>query len=81
MGLSALLRAEGVAGAPAYNPVTQQRLENPEPHNWLMYRGNYASWGYSPLESVNAKNVKGLQPVWTIKCVYQHRPQVRTPDL
>ncbi len=25
-----------------YTAVTEQRLLNPEPHNWLMYRGTYS---------------------------------------
>src|SRR5438876_381952 len=40
------------------------RLLNPEPHNWLMYRGNYHGWGYSPLDQIAPHNVKKLAPVW-----------------
>src|SRR4030095_557391 len=47
-----------------YNPVTKARLLNPEPANWLMYRGNYEGWGYSPLSQINTENVKNLVPVW-----------------
>lgn len=47
-------------------PVTDQRLEDPEPENWLMYRGNYAGWGYSPLDQIDTGNVHTLVPVWTI---------------
>src|SRR5499425_1056974 len=50
---------------PSYTPVTEQRLLNPEPHNWLMYRGNFSGWGYSPLEQITPANVKKLVPVWT----------------
>src|SRR5690242_5492668 len=50
----------------AYNNVTQQRLEKPEAGNWLMTRGNYLGWGYSPLDQINASNVKDLVPVWTL---------------
>lgn len=46
-------------------PVTQSRLESPEPENWLTYRGNYASWGFSPLDQVRRENVSELVPVWT----------------
>jgi alcohol dehydrogenase (cytochrome c) len=46
-------------------PVTDERLENPEPENWLMYRGNYSGWGYSALDQINASNVHDLVPVWT----------------
>jgi alcohol dehydrogenase (cytochrome c) len=48
-----------------YPTVTDQRLQSPEPGNWLMYRGNYAGWGYSPLKSINEKNVGKLVPAWS----------------
>src|SRR5262245_41429559 len=54
------------AQSPAYSPVTDARLVNPEPQNWLMYRGNYAGWGYSPLDQITPANVKKLRPVWTL---------------
>ncbi|HMH52440.1 MAG TPA: methanol/ethanol family PQQ-dependent dehydrogenase [Candidatus Acidoferrum sp.] len=50
----------------SYSAVTEGRLLNPEPHNWLMYRGNYAGWGYSPLEQITPQNVAKLTPVWTL---------------
>ncbi len=50
---------------PAYSPVTDQRLENPEKRNWLMYRGTYDSQGYSRLDQINSKNVRQLKPAWT----------------
>jgi alcohol dehydrogenase (cytochrome c) len=48
-----------------YSAVTEQRLLNPEPHNWLMYRGNYSGWGYSALDQITPANVKNLVPVWS----------------
>ena len=48
-----------------YTPVTDARLAHPEPENWLMYRGNYSSWGYSPLARITSKNAHTLVPVWT----------------
>jgi len=48
-----------------YSPVTAQRLENPEPGNWMLYRRTYDGHGYSPLDQINASNVKNLTPVWT----------------
>ena len=48
-----------------YSSVTKARLQNPEPANWLMYRGNYEGWGYSPLSQINTENVKNLAPVWS----------------
>ena len=48
-----------------YSPVTEARLQNPEAENWLMYRGNYGGWGYSPLDKINAGNVGKLQLAWS----------------
>ena len=31
-----------------------------------MTRRTYDGWGYSPLDEINAGNVKRLQPVWTM---------------
>lgn len=55
----------GVANAAEYNPVTDARLTNPEPQNWLQWRGNYEGWGHSPLNQITADNVKDLVPVWS----------------
>ena len=54
-----------MAELPAYTPVSDARLTNPEPANWLMYRANYAGWGYSPLEKINDKNVSKLTLAWS----------------
>ena len=51
--------------APAYKNVTNERLTNPEPRNWLMYRGTYDSMGYSALDQINTGNVSRLAPAWT----------------
>ncbi len=53
------------AMAQNYNPVTDERLKNPEPENWLTWRGNYEGWGYSPLDQINADNIGDLVPVWS----------------
>ena len=47
-----------------YTPVTDARLSSPEPQNWLMYRGNYEGWGYSPLKQITDKNVSKLEVAW-----------------
>ena len=44
--------AAGSAYAADYTPVTDARLANPEPENWLMTRGNYKGWSYSPLDQI-----------------------------
>lgn len=59
----------------AYSPVTDERLLNPEPSNWLMYRRTYNSWGYSPLDKINTKNVAQLVPVWTFSTGVQEGHQ------
>ncbi len=66
--LTALLLASGASAVHAadYSPVTDARLANPEPENWLMTRGNYKGWSYSPLDQINTSNVKNLVPVWTL---------------
>lgn len=71
--LLATVAALGLLAAPAltaraaevanYQNVSQARLDQPEPGNWLMVRGNYAGWGYSPLKQITSDNVKELVPV------------------
>jgi alcohol dehydrogenase (cytochrome c) len=48
----------------SYQPVTAERLKNPDPANWLMVRRSYDGWGYSPLNQINSGNVSKLRPVW-----------------
>lgn len=62
MPVSTWILAAALAAA---RPVTDARLREPEPQNWLLYRGNYAGWGYSPLRQIDASNVEELVPVWT----------------
>src|SRR6266487_259488 len=50
---------------PNFVPVTDAMLRAPKPEDWLLYRGNYQGWGYSPLEQINKTNVKNLQLVWS----------------
>jgi len=45
-------------------PVTDAMLQNPDPADWLMWRRTLNSWGYSPLDQVNRKNVGGLTMIW-----------------
>ena len=75
---AAAVGAAAVAQAPAppasvapvlrnYQPVTAQRLLKPEPENWLMIRGTYNGWGFSPLDQITTGNVARLRPVWSFK--------------
>ncbi len=64
--LGVLLSHAGASrAATPYSPVTAERLAAPEPGNWLMYRGNYRGWGYSPLDKITPQNVKKLVPLWS----------------
>jgi alcohol dehydrogenase (cytochrome c) len=47
-----------------YANVTAERLKHPEAGNWLMTRGRYEGWGYSPLSKITKANVRRLAPVW-----------------
>ena len=55
----------GAAWAVEYSPVTDARLAEPEPGNWLMYRRTFDSHGYSPLDEIDVDNVHELKPLWT----------------
>jgi alcohol dehydrogenase (cytochrome c) len=48
-----------------YQPVTRERLLQPEDENWLTVRRTYDGWGFSPLSGITAANVSRLRPVWT----------------
>ncbi len=70
----ALCALGGVAGAALaqtdapsvdYSPVTDARLLNPEPENWLTWRRTFDGWGHSPLDQINDGNVQNLVPVWS----------------
>ena len=66
--LPVMAMAEGPSAAGsnmAYSPVTDARLQNPEARNWLSTRGNYAGWGYSPLDKINEKNVAKMGLAWS----------------
>ena len=58
-------RVGAISKLTAYKPVTDERLANPEPENWLQYRGNYQGWGYSPLDQITSANIGRLTPMWS----------------
>ncbi len=45
-------------------PITDAMLRNPDPSDWLMMRGNYQAWSYSPLQQINRDNVGDLKLEW-----------------
>jgi PQQ-dependent dehydrogenase (methanol/ethanol family) len=58
----------GAADASAFvrfTPVTDAMIENPSPNDWLMWRRTQNSWGFSPLQQIDKKNVGQLALVWT----------------
>jgi alcohol dehydrogenase (cytochrome c) len=63
--LLALGAMSAVAQTADYSPVTDARLVKPEAENWLMSRGNYEGWSYSPLDKINASNVSKMVPIWS----------------
>src|SRR5262245_30116399 len=52
---------------PVPGGVTLERLLNSdkEPHNWLMYWGNYQGTHYSSLNSIDTTNVSRLRAAWS----------------
>ncbi len=46
-------------------PVTDAMLQNPPAADWLMWRRTLNSWGYSPLEQINRRNVGELTLAWS----------------
>ena len=54
------------AAAPAFTPVTWERLVNAadEPQNWLMYSATFDSQRHSRLEQVHTRNVDQLELKW-----------------
>lgn len=56
-----------VAGqdARSWESITDERLLDPEPGDWMNYRRTYDAAGYSPLDSINRRNVDELRLTWT----------------
>jgi PQQ-dependent dehydrogenase (methanol/ethanol family) len=47
-------------------PVTDAMLENPDTADWLMWRRTADSWGYSPLDLIDRRNVARLTVAWSV---------------
>lgn len=45
-------------------PLNDDMMRNPNPADWLMWRGNYQAWSYSALDQVNRENVRKLKLEW-----------------
>jgi len=63
------LKTRSVSGPPALpsGGIGADRLvrASAEPHNWLMYWGDYQSTHYSALSQISSDTVKRLQTAWT----------------
>jgi alcohol dehydrogenase (cytochrome c) len=46
------------------SPVTDAMLAKPAADDWLMRRGNFASWGFSSLDQITTGNVGALRLAW-----------------
>jgi putative heme-binding domain-containing protein len=59
--------ARTAAAPPVPGGVTYERLLNAkaEPHNWLMYWGDYQGTHYSSLKSIDTSNVTRLRVAWS----------------
>src|SRR5262249_55348124 len=64
VALPAVLLLPASAPAADWRDVTLDRLlkADDDGANWLMYNRTYSGWRYSPLDQVNAGNVKKLVP-------------------
>ena len=49
---------------PNFRPITEEMLRTPSPNDWLMIRGNYEAWSYSPLGEITRDNVQDLELAW-----------------
>ena len=48
-----------------FRPVSEADLANPPAEDWLHWRGNPGSWGYSTLSQIDTDNVGQLQLAWS----------------
>ena len=56
--------ALGQTDQPEWEPITEERLLNPEDGDWMYYRRSYDVTGFSPLDQINRTNVSDLRLVW-----------------
>ena len=50
---------------PAFVPVTEQVLANPDPADWLMVSRTFNQQRFSPLNQINKSNVSQLRMAWS----------------
>lgn len=58
------LSTAGAQETPAFAPVTDAEIQQPDPADWLSWRRTLDSWGHSPLDQITTANVGNLRMVW-----------------
>ncbi|MCL4847785.1 MAG: PQQ-binding-like beta-propeller repeat protein [Acidobacteria bacterium] len=48
-----------------FEPVTQERLDDPPPEDWLNFRRTHDAWAFSPLADITRDNVATLRLAWS----------------
>ena len=59
------LESLGQETEPLIEPVTTAEVLDPPAEDWLMFRGNLSSWGYSGLDKITRDNVSKLDLAWS----------------
>lgn len=62
--LAWLAAASAAAQVQNFKPVTNEMLQTPSPHDWLMFSRTYDAQRFSPLDQINRRNVGGLRMAW-----------------
>ena len=57
-------RTETFSEIAGLRPVSDAELLDPPPGEWLHWRGNPGSWGYSPLSQLDTATVRNLELAW-----------------
>jgi alcohol dehydrogenase (cytochrome c) len=64
--LGAVQSAPMMAQENEFVPVSDAMLRSPDPADWLMWRRTFDSWGYSPLDAIDTRNVAKLEIAWSM---------------
>jgi PQQ-dependent dehydrogenase (methanol/ethanol family) len=65
IAITSLLYLGAAAAQSPFRPVSDARLQDPDPADWLMWRRTLDTWGFSPLDQIDRDNVDTLRMVWT----------------
>ena len=65
--LACVLTAAIVAGLSAQGGVDEKKLLNPGTDSWPGYNGDYTGRRFSPLDRINASNIKALSLAWVYR--------------